>query len=140
MAVTRSWAAAAPVLLGESVTPRPALGIAWLLAASLFVSAGLAVVYTARLQRISGNPLNVNAVQSSDELLPVLEAFPDRVELAPKVYDYLLRARPLPNAGALTRVIPRHMQGEILFKFLGNFTEHRIDFGKLLFCQVINVE
>ena len=40
-------------------------------------------------------------------MLPVLEFFPNRAELAPRVYDYLERARPLRNTGALTAVIPR---------------------------------
>ena len=51
--------------------------------------------------------LNVNAVASPDELLPVLESFPNRAELAPRVYEYLERARPLRHTGALTAVIPR---------------------------------
>src|SRR4029077_6809506 len=49
----------------------------------------------------------VNAVSSPEELLPVLEFFPDRADLAPRVYAYLQQARPLHNTGALTVVIPR---------------------------------
>ena len=76
--------------------------------ASLLVAAGLWFVYQAKVQRMAGGPvLNVNAVASPDELLPVLEFFPNRAELAPRVYEYLERARPLRNAGALTAVIPR---------------------------------
>src|SRR5207244_521053 len=44
---------------------------------------------------------------SPDDLLPVLEFFPDRADLAPRIYDFLQRARPLRHAGALTAVIPR---------------------------------
>src|ERR1051326_5673325 len=102
MAVTKSWTATGPVILPK----RPArveLGVAWLIAASLLVSAGLGVVYTAKQQRATGAALNVNAVGSPDDLLPVLEAFPNRTELAPRIFD----SRPLRNAGALTRVMPR---------------------------------
>ena len=109
MAVTRSWtlAGTAPVMV--RVERRQASArLAWLVAASLLVATGLWFVYQAKVQRMSGGPvLNVNAVASPDELLPVLEFFPNRAELAPRVYDYLERARPLRNTGALTAVIPR---------------------------------
>ena len=107
MPVTRSWTQAAPVLIQHARPGRPPLGLPWLLASSLIVAAILSSVYNAKLQRITGQPLNVNAVSSSDEVLPVLEAFPDRADLAPKIYDYLEQARPIPNVGALTRVMPR---------------------------------
>ncbi len=72
------------------------------------VLAGLWFVYQAKVQRMSNAPvLNVNAVSSPDDLLPVLEFFPDRAELAPRIYDFLQRARPVRHAGALTAVIPR---------------------------------
>ena len=109
MAVTRSWTTpgTAPVMVS---VPRhgASLGLAWLVAASLVVSTGLWFVYQAKVQRISGGPvLNLNLVTSPDDLLPVLEFFPNRAELAPRIYDYLERARPLRHTGALTAVIPR---------------------------------
>jgi len=107
MAVTRSWTQAAPVLIQRARPPRPALGLPWLLAASVLVAAALGAVYSAKLQRMPAQPLNLNAVRSADDLLPVLEAFPDRAELAPKLFDYLQRARPIANVGALVRVMPR---------------------------------
>ena len=109
MAVTRSWtgAGAAPVLIRVEQR-RTTLRLAWLVPASLLVATGLAFVYQAKVQRISTAPvLDVNAVSSPGELLPVLELLPGRAELAPRVYDYLERARPLRHAGALTAVIPR---------------------------------
>ena len=106
MAVTKSWTTSVPVIIRER-SARPRLALAWLLICSGLVAAGVAAVYQAKLTRFSAQPLNINAVSSSDELLPVLEAFPDRAELAPKIYEYLERARPLANAGALTRVLPR---------------------------------
>jgi cell division protein FtsI/penicillin-binding protein 2/cell division protein FtsW (lipid II flippase) len=111
MAVTRSWtgaAGAAPVMV--RVEPRAArsLSLLWLSGASLLVAAGLAMVYTAKLQRMpSVQQLNLNTVTSQDDLLPILEFFPDRAQLAPKLYEYLERARPVRNAGALSRIIPR---------------------------------
>lgn len=109
MAVTRSWGAAgtAPVMVR---VPRRAAraGFAGLAAASLLVAAGLWSVYQAKVQRMSHeHVLNLNAVTSPDELLPVLEFFPNRAELAPRIYDYIERARPLRHTGALTAVIPR---------------------------------
>jgi cell division protein FtsI/penicillin-binding protein 2/cell division protein FtsW (lipid II flippase) len=81
---------------------------AWLAAASLLVVTGLWFVYQAKVQRMAGGPvLNLNTVASPAELLPVLEAFPNRAELAPQIYSYLERARPLRHTGALTAVIPR---------------------------------
>jgi cell division protein FtsI/penicillin-binding protein 2/cell division protein FtsW (lipid II flippase) len=109
MAVTRSWAApgAAPVMV-RVPRPKPASGIAWLAISSLLVAVGLGFVYAAKMQRMdSAHVLNLNAVRSADELLPVLELLPNRAELAPRVFDYLERARPLRNVGALTTVVPR---------------------------------
>jgi len=109
MAVTRSWTmpGTAPVMVS---VPRhgASLRLAWMVAASLLVATGLWFVYQAKLQRMSGGPvLNLNVVTSADELLPVLEFFPNRAELAPRIYDYIERARPLRHTGALTAVIPR---------------------------------
>jgi cell division protein FtsI/penicillin-binding protein 2/cell division protein FtsW (lipid II flippase) len=115
MAVTRSWAepGAAPVLVRE--TRRKAASVfGWLLASSLLVAAGLWCVYSAKMQRTdSAHLLNVNTVQSADELLPVFDVLPNRADLVPAVYDYLLRARPLRNAGALTSVVPRRQLARI---------------------------
>jgi cell division protein FtsW (lipid II flippase)/cell division protein FtsI/penicillin-binding protein 2 len=103
MAVTKSWTATGPVIISADRAARPRLGLLPLLAASLLVAAGLASVYFAKVQRATGQPLNVNTVSSPDDLLPVLESFPDRTELAQKIF----KARPLRNAGALSRVMTR---------------------------------
>jgi len=115
MAVTRSWTmAGSPPIVVRGARPRISLRFAWLVAASLLVATGLGFVYQAKVQRMSAAPvLNVNAVASPDDLLPVLEAFPNRAELAPRIYDYLLRARPLGHDGALTAVIPRRQLARI---------------------------
>src|SRR5512140_213908 len=99
MAVTRSWTVAgtAPVMVRVERRGTPAR-FALLVLSSLLVAIGLWFVYQAKVQRMSGGPVvNVNAVTSPDELLPVLEYFPDRTTLAPDVYRYLERARPLRN-------------------------------------------
>jgi cell division protein FtsW (lipid II flippase) len=103
MAVTKSWTATGPVIISTDRAARPRLALIPLLAASLLVAAGLAGVYSAKLQRATGQPLNVNTIVSPDDLLPVLESFPDRADLAPRIFD----ARPIRNAGALSRVMPR---------------------------------
>ena len=115
MAVTRSWTGAgtAPVMVRA---PRSGATVkfAWLVLSSLLVAAGLGFVYEAKVQRISGAAVvNVNAVQSAEELLPVLEGFTNRTELAERVYGYLERARPVGHAGALTAVIPRRQLARI---------------------------
>lgn len=109
MAVTRSWTTAGTTPVAVRVPRRGVpLRFAWLIAASLLVAVGLGSVYSAKVQRMSGAPvLNLNAVASPDELLPVLESFANRTELAPRIYDYLARARPLRHTGALTAVMPR---------------------------------
>ena len=115
MAVTRSWTmpGTAPVMVRVE-RHRASVRLLWLAASSLLVAAGLWFVYQAKVQRMAGGPvLNVNAVASPDELMPVLEFFPNRAELAPRVYEYLERARPLRNTGALTAVIPRRQFGRV---------------------------
>ena len=109
MAVTRSWTRPGTLPVMVRIPRREApLRIAALIAASLLVAAGLWSVWQAKMQRISNAPvLNLNAVSSADELLPVLELFPDRAELAPRIYSYLERARPLRHTGALLAVMPR---------------------------------
>ncbi|MEO8372661.1 MAG: FtsW/RodA/SpoVE family cell cycle protein, partial [Candidatus Solibacter sp.] len=109
MAVTRSWTqpGTSPVLV-RVPRRRVSVGFLWLLGASLLVATGLWSVYQAKVQRMSSAPvLNLNAVASPDDLLPVLDFFPNRADLAPQIYSYLERARPLRHTGALTAVIPR---------------------------------
>lgn len=106
MPVTRSWTRTAPRVV--RVAPRagaPGQWI-WLVCASLFVAAGLAMVYAAKQQFIAtaGHPLNLNQVASADDLLPILESAPDpaeRTDLAQQTFVYLEQHRPLRNVGAL---------------------------------------
>ena len=111
MAVTRSWTAAGakPAVIAVA-GPRPARrGPGWLVAASAMVAIGLAMVYTAKMQRIGHELVNVqlvnlNTVTSPEELLPLLESFADRTEraqVAETMFEFLQRHRPLRNVGAL---------------------------------------
>jgi cell division protein FtsI/penicillin-binding protein 2/cell division protein FtsW (lipid II flippase) len=107
MAVTRSWAGAAPALISvREPGPAPSSQWLWLMAASLFVAGGLASVYAAKSIEMEGAErlLNLNTVASADQLLPLLEPFPNRAErelVAQKTFDYLESVRPVHNVGAL---------------------------------------
>ncbi len=108
MAVTKSWAAAAPAVISVRKTaPAPRGEWMWLIGASLFVAGGLASVFAAKSLQMEGAErlVNLNTVQSADQLLPLLEPFPNRAErelVAQRTFDYLMSVRPLRNAGALT--------------------------------------
>jgi len=110
MAVTRSWtgSGAVPVMVRVQQHAVPAISYWWVSVASLVVAAGMGAIYLAKVQRIDATqPVNLNRVASPEDLLPVLDFFPNRTEFAPKLYDFLQRARPLRNAGALTAVVSR---------------------------------
>ena len=121
MAVTRSWSGARSVPAVVAVKrPLPRrIELLWLLAASLFVAAGLGIVYTAKLPVLNPPqaPVNLNTAASADDLLPVLEPFPDRTErtlVAERVFEFLERERPLRNVGALAglRVSAAEIEGD----------------------------
>jgi cell division protein FtsI/penicillin-binding protein 2/cell division protein FtsW (lipid II flippase) len=64
------------------------------------------MAYAAKQQSFAGTErlVNVNAVSSPDDLLPLLESFPDRRErqaVAEGTYEFLQRKRPIANIGAL---------------------------------------
>jgi cell division protein FtsI/penicillin-binding protein 2/cell division protein FtsW (lipid II flippase) len=111
VAVTRSWAGSGtrPFIVsigGAPKAPRSS-GVFWLFAASLLVGAGLAMVYAAKSQGFpaAAQLIDVNRVTSPDQLLPVLEAVPDRTQrnaAARTMFEFLEHARPIPNIGALS--------------------------------------
>lgn len=87
----------------------------WLLGASLLVAAGLTLAGLAKMQNFGeietaaerNEVLNLNHVESADQLAPFLTAFPtseEREAAAEKIFPRLDRAHPLPNVGALARV------------------------------------
>jgi cell division protein FtsW (lipid II flippase)/cell division protein FtsI/penicillin-binding protein 2 len=98
------------------------MDLVWLVAASLMVAGGLALVYAAKTQNFAelgkqlerDDVLNLNAVASADQLQPFLQVFSDPGErdlAAQKIYKYLATHTPLPNVGALARI--RVSQSEI---------------------------
>ncbi|HEV2448050.1 MAG TPA: FtsW/RodA/SpoVE family cell cycle protein, partial [Candidatus Sulfopaludibacter sp.] len=108
MAVTRSWTipGSAPRVVQVAKRAAPPSGVGWLVCASLFVAAGLAMVYAAKQQSFAaaGRLVDLNRVASPQELLPILESFPDRAQresLAQQAFGFLERHRPLRNVGAL---------------------------------------
>jgi len=108
MAITKSWTEdAASSALASKKGPVPPGETVWLVFASLFVAAGLAMVYSAKMQSFSATQqlVNINTVESAEQLLPILESFPDRTEralVAQRTLDFLENARPLRNVGALS--------------------------------------
>src|SRR6266567_4499549 len=111
MAVTKSWTAPgmAPAVVATETDSRPRGELVWLVGASFFVAAGLAMVFAAKTTSFAGADrlINANTVTGTEQLLPLLESFPDRTEraiAAQKTYEFLESARPLQNIGALSRL------------------------------------
>jgi cell division protein FtsI/penicillin-binding protein 2/cell division protein FtsW (lipid II flippase) len=104
MAVTKSWTTQ-PAFLAIKIPPKPRGGLFALILASLFIAGGLLMAYAAKSQSFTAtNLLNVNTIGSPDDLLPLLESFPDpaaRQAVAEGTFEFLQRKRPLPNIGAL---------------------------------------
>ncbi|MGO9256573.1 MAG: FtsW/RodA/SpoVE family cell cycle protein [Bryobacteraceae bacterium] len=122
MAVTRSWtgAGALPTVVSIAQARKAERGgIAWLAAASLLVAAGLVMVYAAKSQSFPAAQLiDVNRVASPEELLPALEVVPDRAErenAAQSMFEFLERARPVRNIGALSALRRRGASGAALW-------------------------
>jgi cell division protein FtsI/penicillin-binding protein 2/cell division protein FtsW (lipid II flippase) len=111
MAVTRSWTApgTAPVAIAIEKPKPPRSDWFWLVCASILVACGLAMVYAAKSRNFTAaeHLVDLNAVASPEELLPLLESYQDageRQSVAERIFDFLERSRPLANAGALARV------------------------------------
>ena len=106
MAVTRSWTAAgaAPVMVARGRAAGRALGrrvAGW--RRRCWWRAGLVVCLSGEdaAHGQAAAVLNLNAVASPEELLPVLEFFPDRTELAPaKFYDLSRAGAPAAQRGS----------------------------------------
>ncbi|MFN7995691.1 MAG: FtsW/RodA/SpoVE family cell cycle protein [Bryobacteraceae bacterium] len=119
MMVTRSWEARAPGQHSAATGTAVGSGLRWLIGSSLLVALGLAFVYFGKTQNFAdvserlshGDILNLNAVSSSDQLLPYLEVFQDharREDVAGKMFAFLQSTRPLRNVGALSRLREQH--------------------------------
>ena len=98
MAVTKSWAAR-PAFIAVGKPPKARAGLLSLVCASLLVAAGLLMAYAAKSQSFTATGLvNLNTVASTDDLLPLLESFPNRVErqsVADGTFEFLQRKRPV---------------------------------------------
>jgi cell division protein FtsI/penicillin-binding protein 2/cell division protein FtsW (lipid II flippase) len=97
MAVTKSWAAAAPAIIAVEKPPAVARGVIWLAVASLLVAAGLVMAYAGKSQAFEGAErlVNVNTVASAEELKPLAGPAADGL------FDFLERKRPIAHIGAL---------------------------------------
>ena len=108
MAVTRSWTAK-PFVVSVAEPAPPKSELVWLVAASLFVATALGMVYSAKVHSFPSATglVNLNAVQTPGELAPLFALYPDpaqREDLARQTFEFLERARPLRNVGALTEL------------------------------------
>ena len=118
MAVTKSWESKVLSLRGAPGATASRIGwreFVWLAAASVLVSAGLLLVYSAKtagfgdLQKSlhSGELLNLNQVTKPDDLLPFLLVFSDgseRESAAQRTFEFLNARQPVPNVGVLSRL------------------------------------
>jgi hypothetical protein len=101
VAVTKSWEAKVLAVGSESGAPHR-IGLrefVWLAGASLLVSIGLALVYSAKTQNFAelssrlnrGELLDLNSVTKPEQLLPFLQIFPGEAEreaVANKTFDF----------------------------------------------------
>jgi cell division protein FtsI/penicillin-binding protein 2/cell division protein FtsW (lipid II flippase) len=118
MPLTKSWTDKVIPVPMEPVryaVPQRKSEFVWLLLASMVVGTGLWLVFQAKTEnyadveaRLARNELlNLNAVTSSDQLLPFLRFQADdqqRRELADRMYQALSHAQPIRNVGALSRL------------------------------------
>ena len=114
MPVTRSWTApgSRPAVVAIESRRGERQEFLWLIAASVFVAAALAMVFGAKTQDFAeverklahGELVNLNTVDGPQDLVPMMQSFPapQREEIANRTFDFLQRARPLRNAGALS--------------------------------------
>ena len=118
MAVTKSWESSVASRLdfeGKTKSPERQRELWPLLGASLLVACGLLLVYTSKTQDFpssqqrldSGDLVDVNSVTSAKDLMNALFVFNDageRAYAADRIYTFLIKNRPLPNAGSLARI------------------------------------
>jgi cell division protein FtsI/penicillin-binding protein 2/cell division protein FtsW (lipid II flippase) len=123
VAVTKSWTSAgvAPVTIAVKREKALGSGTVWTVCASVLVAAGLAMVFSAKTlgfasaeERLrQGGLINLNAVSSTEELLPLFESSPNRTELAQNLFDAAQAAHPVKNVGAVARKLPRRVFAQL---------------------------
>src|ERR1700694_2215358 len=113
VAVTKSWESKVLALGGAPGAPASRIGwheFAWLAAASLLVSAGLVLVYSAKKASFGalassldrGELLDLTQVSKPDDLLPFLLVFSDasaRESAAQRTVEFLRARQPVANVG-----------------------------------------
>src|SRR5277367_3271107 len=117
MAVTKSWEQAAFVKLTADAHTRPGRGLQriFLAGASLLVMWGLLLTYWGKTQSFvvlqkkldHGELLNLNRVETPDQIAPFLQNSRDPVErgmAAGRVFEFLRSTGPIPNVGTLARL------------------------------------
>ena len=118
MAVTKSWESSVANRLaseGRAKSPERRREFWPLLGATILVSCGLVLVYTAKTQDFpslqqhidSGELVDINSAKSATEIANILLVFNDsdeRAYAAERVWTFLAANRPIPNAGSLSRI------------------------------------
>jgi cell division protein FtsW (lipid II flippase)/cell division protein FtsI/penicillin-binding protein 2 len=121
VAVTKSWESKVLSLGGRPGAPGAAVSrigwreFAWLAAATLFVSIGLLLVYSAKTAHFGelassldrGELLDLNHLDQPADLLPFLLVFSDaseRAAVAQRTYEFLSARQPVQNVGVLARL------------------------------------
>ena len=118
MAVTKSWelrVVTAPEEARKAARAAYKLDLLWLVGASLLVASGLALVFAAKTENFAdaqarldhGELLDLNQTTQPDRLLPFLLVFPDADErrtVAERMVEFLRKAGPIHNVGALARL------------------------------------
>jgi cell division protein FtsW (lipid II flippase)/cell division protein FtsI/penicillin-binding protein 2 len=118
VAVTRSWESKVLAVDRASGAVPGRIGwreFAWLAGASVIVSAGLALVYSAKTHDFNeqsarltrGELLDLNQAAKSTDFLPFLQILPNVSErdlAARRIFQFLADRRPIHNVGALARL------------------------------------
>ena len=118
MAVTKSWESAVASRLdleGKTKSPERRREFWPLVGASFLVTCGLVLVYTAKTQDFpsleqhfaAGDLVDINSAKAPADLSKTLFAFSDQGErayVAEQIWTFVLKNRPLPNIGSLSRI------------------------------------
>ena len=118
MAVTKSWESSVASRLdfaGKAKSPERQREFFPLLGASVLVACGLALAFSAKTQDFpalqqrlaAGELVDINSAKGPSEISSILLVFSDPAErayAASRIWSFLELHRPLPNAGALSRV------------------------------------
>jgi cell division protein FtsI/penicillin-binding protein 2/cell division protein FtsW (lipid II flippase) len=114
--ITKSWEREISVKLADHSTPvERRIELRWLACASMLVACGLVLVCAAKVRDfpeasarlVAGDLLNLNAISSSEQILPFLLVISDPAEresASGTIFEYVQSHSPLSNDGALARL------------------------------------